>query len=46
MIIQFLSLHCKTTGLDTWLIDPFGLVSIKRLVTRKVTHETSRGGYG
>ena len=26
--------HCKMTGLVTWLVDPFGLVSINRLVTR------------
>jgi len=26
----------------TWLVDPFGLVSIPRLVTRVVTRVTSR----
>ena len=35
-------LHYKTTCLVTWLVKPFGLVSINRLVTRQVTHVTSR----
>jgi len=34
--------HCKTTSLVTWLVNPSGLVSISKLVTRQVTHVTSR----
>ena len=26
--------HCNTTSLVTWLVNPFGPVSINRLVTR------------
>jgi len=35
-------LHCGTTSLVTWLVHPFRLVNIPRLVTRQVTHVTSR----
>jgi len=31
-----------STRLVTWLVNPFGLVSNNRLVTRSVTHVTSR----
>jgi len=34
--------HCKTTSLITWLVHPFKLVKMHRLVTRHVPHVTSR----
>jgi len=36
------TVHCKTVSLVTWLLYPFGLVIVHRLVTRQVTHVTSR----
>ena len=35
-------LPCKTTSLVTWPVNPFGLVRMNRLVSRQVTHVTSR----
>ena len=35
-------MYCKTTSLVTWLVNPFGLVSMNPLVTRQVTHGTGR----
>ena len=34
--------NCKTMCLVTWLVNPFGLIGINRLVTRQLTHATSR----
>jgi len=33
-------MHCNTASLVTWPVNPFGLVSSNRLVTRQVTHIT------